>query len=763
MEHEFVSNHPLKSGTHRKNSLYCYLRDYEHSAELLAYKIKVSQAMSRQAFFIDVPLDGRLVSPYADFILVDRHLSIDADYIAESSLHAKRAISAFHITLVYQHKLHGEKGIRAHVHLNQHGQLTREAFHVVDCELFNGRVVDTSSARVILARQVELLLAQTTAAQELLHELLRKKAACYSRLELRAAELSELLASAHTLNTPYAEVKPILLEFKQITEQLTAYNEVNIDGRTTYLTGLINQYEAIDRLSADPSPQTIVTEFEVMVQVSVPPKVPSPMNRNDDEQLLDEIGVVVEKIRAIDQDTDLLVRLWDREALWRQLDMLTICVSHQYALRVESLVKTIRSPALKVFFSEAVMSGDTALVKQLYPFVLQKSFDFSALYEQLLTAITEVDMPHLILQEKRIAVADFFYQEAQSYRNFLTLKHKEFRYQSKQQIGLAELGYLFYHDNFPAFDMLLRHGFSADSLQFCQGERALNALQTLIYLYSGPQQLRYIRLLFDYGALMQLTPRYMVKSSLPAHSLLKKTDILEKDWLKLHQMTHLLNYTVAFCKDKHPELIDLLLDHTEIEYLFAYLFAVLTRSGLFVIRHLDFIHGRISRVFMTKQATDEYVALYHSSPGQAWIPCLLFYAASASTDTCHDSKALVYITQQLLTRLITTFTAFSKPEQRRIRDKLLDNTLRARDKDADLGGFLAAQLAGSLVSDPEGQDYEFVLKVLVLMAKDLLLEGVAPYAIATQFITKQPDWLNARLQATKAGENVLKNGLSLSK
>ncbi len=748
-ENDFTMINPSKTGARRENSLYHFIHHHLDLDLLRDYSVATSKSPTRHAFFISITPSVFVKSPFGEFDYHGMHLSIDKNYMNENSFNVQGHLSASHFFLLYRHQTDQKRGIRVHVRVTQNGQLTRDPFQINDCVLNDsGHVVSVGKMEPCDSKQKQLILAQMTDAKELLTRLLHEKNMHYVELEMRAAELGERLEKFHRDNVTYDNAG--IIELINLTERLTLYSDVKIDGRTSYLNRLLSELQSRTTSRNIESPMA-VSDVDITTE-SLDLPISQIIKSNEDNRLHREIEALVLRIKDIEahQTDSIADRLIKTAPLYTEFNLCCLCLPSQHSEFIREQEKLLVLPTLKNYFHACVLSGDLLNTEKLYPSAFEQ-FDLRDLFIQLITTIFAEQEPNNAILKQRIAVADFFYDVSQSYRSQLALN------------SYGKLVMLFIQNNFFGFEMLLRQGIEADSMQFYCDDKAFNALQMIIALYSKQTDLRYIDLLLASGAEIQFTPM-LVNPALRSRLKLPRLNhppAANQDWNKLHPIRHAMEYVLTAQGYKYPEVIALVGQHSDIEHLFIPLLNMVTSEAFIKIEIHPMRSGHMSRVFSSRIDCDNYTkSLPQVRLTDNWMPCLFFYVNPNSSNTA-IADAFVPVANQLMEQIIQKFSSKSLALQRQIRDHFQRDALTTpkTNKQTAYTNYLAARLAASLLDQPEFHDFEFMLQLFCLLssfdvenkpeaAKNFIKAGHV-------FMSEQSEPLTKHLRATKAGKNIL--------
>jgi hypothetical protein len=731
---------PKKHGTVRENSLYHFLMDHLHLERLAAYRTHVGVG-ERQVIYIDFPIENPQANALFDgFKIVGQHLSVDKLVIHEESFLAQKLTPA-HGTLVCEND-EGSERLVAHVYFNRQGELTHsqaKSYSLVQgqWDMEEGRV------RVISDKEQALLHLLAQPIQDLLGHLLNQKATSFIELYQESFELDDALSHAIVIKNKPEAVKNAN-ELIALTSKLTRYNDIEQDGRVTYLKRMVSQFEIGDLFRVDSSPpESLLAAMDDedgpdSAQLLLTRQAPSPKLSKHDQAKREIIMRVDELVylRTASAEQNLGPYLVEVADKYQHLDrcLLALELSSSSAVTAFIAQQRARLPirkSLNEYFNERVLAGDFENVVVLFPTLVPRTNMFRVVGDLLLAIRNTPDSLH---SENLIKIADFFNDELEIYRSLMMTCNQMFKYDTAAQLAQGFLCDFFQSNSVLGFSMALRHGVPCDSAQMMSGTTMCNALQMLILCYGTNPNVIFVQKLIEAGAKMTFSAnkavavppavvqRFFHEKAIQPMTL--KDDSQSEVSVRLKRLTKIDHALLLACdmwSATHPELVIELAKHSDAEHL-VIASSTLLNLNIFSSRFLPFSLYAVSGIFINKRACDEATQILISQGQTSTLPkqyCSLLFYCSLTRALKETEMNLFRCANELLKQAKHGFSALSRDDQRRIIKHITARAAESKNLNEHLVAlqyYRAVQLAYTLIEHPEMMDHQAMAQTIAFVA-----------------------------------------------
>ncbi len=729
------------SGTLRENSLYYFMCDHLRQEPLLGLQVRISQG-EREALYVSIPVTKQLNTVFLGFELKQQHLSVDRRIINESSP-LSRHFYPSHCTFEYERE---HERCVVHAYFNRNGQVND--FQLKTYVVEQGNRGRTEGRQRLLTHHEKCMIRENIPPfQDLLRRLLDKKAETYVELYKKSfqmdTEIAEAICSKHL-----EQAMRKTAELQALTHKLTQYNDAETDGRTLYLTRLLERLSEAkpsgsdslsitrpeDRSSEKPADNVSLGQPEVPQSV-----IEKKIKQTSQQQLMEKINQMGDEVIAFCNDrpeVHLCLNLIEIERSLESLNDLFLELELNDALNsievrdfvCEQRAKLPINKNLRDYFNERVLAGDLESVSFLFPIIAGR-VNMGNLSFELIQAIQNSSDPQRCAE--LIKIADFFYEQSECYRAIIVLKSQMIDYYGGgkgKTIAIGLLFDLFKKNNILAFEMALRHGVLPDSLQFMTEKTWFYALQTMNY--DQNPNIHFIKTLMKYGA--QITfhknnaqelsyklvktifkqsnvnlPKNIAKEALDDNGHSDNKPLIEA----LSNIQHGL--TLARRTRARAEVQIELAKHESTEVLLLEGSTLVSRQE-FNSRFLPKSAGSSNAVFQSKEQCDQFSRTLLTLNAQGY--CFLFYIKGALTG---ENSALFTCANDFLMKAKTSYALLLIDEQRRIMSALTEQAKKhkALKKYPDaLYCFNAAQIAYTMMAFPSAFDHQAMLQIFAFKA-----------------------------------------------
>ena len=536
-----------------ENSLYHYSNDNQRLlSSSLHLNIESSSLAhhTREAIYIRLPRPTTL-STRETWQLNEQHLTIDR-YIN----HHVTVFSPSHFTQIYLNKAQNNKQATVHVYFDHQGQIKPQ---------IHTKVIDTSSendqtvAHDFVENQ-DFIMEQAQLCQKTLMTILREKANNFIELTKKSWQTNHQLAldNDHIFTAASDVIKTQAIQHATVTSQLyldqlnqlMRYSDTSLDYTQYqnihhYITMVFARLQQWHIKPTTTAPSDHLHEEEIAIIPLDSPLKPMVISTctHEKNQLIARIDQLLLTTR-----TDNLIAYFEHlETI--QYDLLSLELSYPRE-KVQHFIATQRTRLpredLHTFFLNLCLTGELEKIQLLYPYIRFKT-DMMPIFAHLIDAIMHKNTQAPM--ESLIQVTDFFYEHSTEYNAYLIIENSKF-FQSSTTLGhiISLLILACTTDNFPAFQMHLRQGRSPNAVHLFEKSIALNALQSILFLYptlttsclkTTPIH-RYIEALFKYGAHLNTSKLYDAHTS----CAVKFDDLMETE----HSLTNMVSHIHAVHK-----------------------------------------------------------------------------------------------------------------------------------------------------------------------------------------------------------------------
>ena len=752
-----------RHGTHRENSLYHFLNDNLSTILPAGYRARTSRS-DRQALYIDLPLlSEECETIFLGFNLVRQHLSVDR-YVINDSSPLSRHFSPSHGTFVYENL---SERLILHVYFNRVGQFIDFKLKTHPISLTSGASVE-GVERELTFHEKKLAREQAEPCQALLSRLLNHKSTEYIALYQSSFQLDKELSSAYVSKKRRVIISKTE-ELIALTSKLSRYNDMETDGRTSYLTRMLTTLKEEQTSNPMETHRTVKPDVEPELQLrpiqsdkkKAPPKT---IQQNLTEDIVLLVDEVVHLTDAMPEQS-ICQQVLTHESQLRQLDdlflLLELNTTHHenQAFIHEQRNRLPINKNLCDYFNDCVLTGDVESVSILYPTFSQR-LNMYHLSEMLISVMISKreQSPQLI------RVADFFYEQSELYRSFISLKSQMLKFSSEKKIGFGFVFCFFHAVNFDAFSMALRHGVSPDASQLIKNEKTFNLLQALIIHYSSNPNIDYIHALFESGAEVdfptmqsEIASLSMVKKTFKDSASLfmkhKKINLLstEDDHDEVHfqyheasQKKHALTLACSLHAHSHPHLIQTIAYHSSPEMVLLETSLLLNLSA-FNSRFIPLGPHLCGKILNSKDACDIYTKEILEST-EAYKCSFLFYMKNGITTEA--DQHLFDSANHLFRIAIDSYSSLPSDEQRQIIRNLSARAMQLKNSNKytdAIASYKSVQLAYTMMINPRPQDHQVMVYSFAQIASLIKTHLSSPaqlqaiYIQAAEFLKYLPE------------------------